>query len=135
MSIAQIQVLLVEDDEVSAQAARTILERLGCHVDAATNGAEAIELFRTRTYDLILMDWQMPKMDGFETTARIRAMPHGHVTPIVGTSANMDRVVCLAAGMNDVIRKPFLFSSLKMGLTKWTHWDENLPTEPGQSTK
>src|ERR1700684_3771586 len=118
MSIRQIQVLLVEDDEISAQAARTMLERLGCRVDTASNGAEAIELFRNQTYDLILMDWQMPQMDGLETTARIRRMPQGRVPPIVGTTASMSRLECLAAGMNDVMPKPFLFTTLKLGLAK-----------------
>ena len=69
MSI-RIQVLLVEDDEISAQAARTLLERLGCAVDHAADGAEAIALFGRASYDLILMDGQMPQMDGLETTAK-----------------------------------------------------------------
>jgi CheY-like chemotaxis protein len=127
--IPQIQVLLVEDDEVSAQAARTLLERLGCQVDWAVNGAEAIVRFRQETYDLILMDSQMPIMDGFEATARIRGMPLGRVTPIVGTTAAIGRSECLAAGMNDVMPKPFLRENLKQALTKWTHWDEDLHTE------
>jgi len=122
----------VEDDEISAQAARTMLERLGCQVDTACTGGEAIELFGKEVYDLILMDWQMPQMDGLETTARIRRMPHGRVTPIVGTTASMSRLECLAAGMNDVMSKPFLFSTLKMGLAKWTLWEENCKTGTGQ---
>jgi CheY-like chemotaxis protein len=125
MSTGQIRVLLIEDDEVSAQAARIMLERLGCQVDAAANGEEAIELFRKETFDLILMDWQMPHMDGFETTARIRRMPQGHVTPIVGTTANMSRMECMAAGMNDLMPKPFRLEKLKQQLLKWTYWDEN----------
>ena len=132
MSIRQIQVLLVEDDEISAQAARTMLERLGCRVDTASTGGEAIELFGKDIYDLILMDWQMPQMDGLETTARLRRMPQGRVTPIVGTTASMSRLECLAAGMNDVMPKPFLFSTLKMGLAKWTLWEENCKTGTGQ---
>jgi CheY-like chemotaxis protein len=121
MSI-RIEILLVEDDEISAQAARTLLERLGCEVDHVSNGAEAIELFGKKGYDLIFMDWQMPQMDGLETTARIRRMPQGRVTPIVGTSASMSRLECVAAGMNDVMPKPFLLNVLKMGLAKWTLW-------------
>jgi|SRR6185369_618963 CheY-like chemotaxis protein len=132
MSIRKIRVLLVEDDEISAQAARTMLERLGCQVDTACTGGEAIELFGKEVYDLILMDWQMPQMDGLETTARIRRMPNGRVTPIVGTTASMSRLECLAAGMNDVMSKPFLFSTLKMGLAKWTLWEENCKTGTGQ---
>ncbi len=132
MSIGKIQVLLVEDDEISAQAARTMLERLGCKVDIASDGTEAIALFAKETYDLVLMDWQMPQMDGLETTARLRRMSQGQVTPIVGTTASMSRLECLAAGMNDIMPKPFLFATLKMGLTKWTHWEEDCKAGPGQ---
>ena len=132
MSIRQIRVLLVEDDEISAQAARTVLERLGCSVDTASNGEEAIELFRKETYDLVLMDWQMPQMDGLETTARLRRMPQGRVTPIVGNTASMSRLECLAARLNDVMPKPFLFSTLKMGLAKWTLWEEDY--KPGSAS-
>ncbi len=128
MSIRKIHVLLVEDDEISAQAARTMLERLGCSVDAASNGAEAIELFRQNIYDLVLMDWQMPQMDGLETTARIRRMPKGRVTPIIGTTASMSRLECMAAGMNDIMPKPFMFTTMKQGLAKWTLWEEDSPS-------
>jgi len=129
MSI-QIEILLVEDDDISAQAARTLLERLGCRVDHVSNGGEAINLFGKKSYDLIFMDWQMPQMDGLETTARIRRMPQGRVTPIVGTSASMSRMECVAAGMNDLMPKPFLLNALKLGLAKWTLWKEDLTGAP-----
>ena len=125
MSI-RIEILLVEDDDISAQAARRVLDRMGCKVDHASEGAEAIELFGKKSYDLIFMDWQMPQMDGLETTARIRRMPQGRVTPIIGTSASMSRLECVAAGMNDVMPKPFLLHVLKMGLAKWTLWKDDL---------
>src|SRR6266853_3337770 len=101
MPIGRIQVLVVEDDEVNAMAARLMLDKLGCRVDVATNGVEAIEFFDWGEYDLIVMDWQMPMMDGVEATARIRTMRSGPVTPIVGTTAARSRSECLAAGMND----------------------------------
>jgi CheY-like chemotaxis protein len=126
LSIAKIQVLVVEDDDVSAQVARTMLERFGCQVTLATNGAEAIVLFRKEAYDLILMGCQLPLMDGLEATARIRTMPRGKVTPIIGTSAGTARSECLAAGMNDLVPKPFLLENLKLALSKWTLWEENL---------
>jgi CheY-like chemotaxis protein len=126
MSI-RIEILLVEDDDISAHAARTLLERLGCEVDHAFNGVEAIEFFGKKSYDLIFMDWQMPHMDGLETTARIRSMPQGRVTPIVGTSASISRLQCVAAGMNDVMPKPFLLNVLKVCLAKWTLWKDDLP--------
>jgi len=118
----KIRVLVAEDDEVNAKAARTMLERLGCHVDVATDGTEAVEHFRDRDYDLILMDWQMPLMDGIEATARIRAMPRGEGTPIVGTTAGKAQAECLKGGMNDVVPKPFLLDKMRYILSRWTHW-------------
>ena len=117
-----ILVLVAEDDEVSAKAVQVMLERLGCSVDLAGDGAKAIEAFRNRRYDLILMGWQMPVMDGFEATARIRAMPRGQATPIVGTTAGRDRAECLAAGMNDLMPKPFQTEKLRLALSRWTGW-------------
>jgi CheY-like chemotaxis protein len=128
MSMSQIQILVVENDEVNAQVARTMLERLGCRVDTAENGAEAIELFRKASYDLIFMAWQMPLMDGLEATARIRGLARGRVTPIIGTSARIGRLECLAAGMNDLMPKPFRLGKLKIELSRWTRWREGLPT-------
>ncbi len=122
MLTKRIRVLVAEDDEANARVARTILERLGCAADLATNGVEAIEYFGRHTYDLILMDWQMPVMDGIEATARIRGMPHGKTTPIVGTTSRGDHAECLAAGMNDVVPKPFLFEKLRPVLARWTNW-------------
>jgi CheY-like chemotaxis protein len=127
MLIGQIQVLVVEGDEVNAQVARAMLERLGCRVDAAENGVEAIELFGRASYDLILMAWQMPLMDGLEATARIRSLPRGRATPIVGTSARISRLECLAAGMNDLMPKPFRLENMKLELSKWTRWQESPP--------
>jgi CheY-like chemotaxis protein len=118
----KIRVLVAEDDEVNAKAARTMLENLGCHVDIAIDGTEAVEHFRERDYDLILMDWQMPLMDGIEATARIRAMPRGEGTPIIGTTAGKAHAECLKGGMNDVVPKPFLTDKMRYILSKWTHW-------------
>src|SRR5579859_662786 len=119
MPVNKIRVLVAEDDEVNAKVARTMLEQLGCLVDVAANGNQAIEHFRDRDYDLILMDWQMPFMDGIEATARIRIMPGGQATPIVGTTAGKAHDECLKGGMNDVVPKPFLFDKLKYVLLRW----------------
>ena len=118
----KIRVLVAEDDEVNAKAAQVILEQLGCSVDVATDGTEAVNHFRDRDYDLILMDWQMPLMDGIEATARIRAMPGGIGTPIVGTTAGKAHEECLKGGMNDVVPKPFLFDKMRYVLSRWTTW-------------
>jgi CheY-like chemotaxis protein len=122
MSKKQIRVLVAEDDEVNAKAARRMLEQLGCLVDVATDGAQAVDYFREREYDLILMDWQMPLMDGIEATARIRAMPGGLTMPIVGTTAGKAHAECLKGGMNDVVPKPFLFDKMRYVLSRWTNW-------------
>jgi len=114
------RILVAEDDEVNATVARTILERLGCVVDVAPNGAKALELFKRRKYDLVLMDWQMPVMDGLEATARIRMTTRGGATPIIATTASRDRAECLMAGMNDVVPKPYRVEKLRLILQRWT---------------
>jgi len=123
MSTEPVRILVVEDDEVSAKAARVMLERLACSVEIAVDGAKAVASFRLYRYDLVLMGWQMPVMDGFEATARIRAMPRGQATPIIGTTAGRDRSECLAAGMNDLMPKPFRIEKLRLVLTRWTGWN------------
>jgi CheY-like chemotaxis protein len=122
MSLRKIRVLVAEDDEVNAKAARMMLEQLGCHVDVATDGTEAVERFRDLDYDLILMDSQMPFMNGIEATACIRALPGGHGTPIVGTTSGKAHAECLEGGMNEVVPKPFLLDKMRYVLTRWTSW-------------
>jgi CheY-like chemotaxis protein len=122
MPAKKIRVLVVEDDEVSAKAARMMLEQLGCLVDVAIDGQRAVDCFRTNDYDLILMDWQMPEMNGIEATARIRAMPGGETTPIVGTTSGKSHAECLQVGMNEVVPKPFLFDKMRYVLSRWTNW-------------
>src|SRR6185369_8328427 len=125
MSTETIRVLVVEDDEVSARAVHAMLARLACVVEIAEDGLKATEKFRHSRYDLVLMGWQMPVMNGFEATARIRAMPHGQHTPIIGTTAARDRAECISAGMNDLMAKPFRIEKLRQTLTRWTAWTEN----------
>ena len=120
----QIRVLVAEDDEVSAKAVRTMLERLGCLPEVVGNGAEAVGSFRVRPYDLVLMGSAMPVMSGFEATARLRALPRGRATPIVGTTAARDRAECMAAGMNDLMPQPFRLEKLRLTLSRWTAWTE-----------
>jgi CheY-like chemotaxis protein len=119
---SQYRILVVEDDEVSAQVVRTILERLGCEVDLAPDGAKAVEYFGRRAYDLILMDWQMPVMDGPEATARIRLTAGGQAIPIIATTASRDRAECMMAGMNDAMPKPYRVEKLRLILERWTSW-------------
>jgi len=103
-------VLLAEDNAVNQKLARHVLGRLGCEVDVANNGVEALERWNQRPYDAIFMDCQMPVLDGYQTTLRIReAGGRGSKIPIVAITASSmvgDRERCLAAGMTDYISKP-----------------------------
>jgi CheY-like chemotaxis protein len=102
-------VLLVEDNEVAQRFMTTVLERKGYRVRVAPTGPEAIDAVATETFDLVLMDIQMPGMDGIETTRRIRHLPGGKFVPIVACTANTSsetRNSCADAGMNDFLAKP-----------------------------
>jgi CheY-like chemotaxis protein len=92
------------------------------HVDVAEDGNEAVGLAGMHAYDLILMDMQMPKMDGLQATRRIRLLPACATTPIVALTANAfaeDRARCLAAGMDDFLAKPFQPQALFETLATW----------------
>lgn len=101
-------ILLVEDNKINQIVARKLLEKQGCKVTLANNGIEALDLVQTDEFDLVLMDCQMPIMDGFEATRKIRQS--GNDIPIIALTANAqnsDRDACLEAGMNDFLSKPF----------------------------
>jgi PAS domain S-box-containing protein len=118
------QVLLVEDNIANQTLALMILTRFGCQADVALNGREAISAWQTKHYDLILMDCQMPEMDGFTATREIRRQEgSGRHTPIVALTANAleeERQKCFEAGMDDHLAKPFRRSDLKRMLEKWS---------------
>jgi CheY-like chemotaxis protein len=102
-------ILLAEDNRVNQKVALNMLIRLGCRVTLAQNGREALELARRQRFSLILMDCQMPEMDGFEASRLIRA-ELGDQPVIVALTANSlpgDRERCVEAGMNDYLPKPF----------------------------
>ena len=102
------KVLLVEDNKVNQTVARKLLEKQGCQVTIANHGVEALDKLHSGEFDLILMDCQMPIMDGFEATRKIRQS--GNYIPIIALTANAqnsDRDACLEAGMNDFLSKPF----------------------------
>jgi signal transduction histidine kinase/CheY-like chemotaxis protein len=118
-------VLLVEDNEINQAVARSFLEHLGFDVDVSGDAAAALGSLRERDYAVILMDCQMPGMDGYETTRRIRAGEAGHRaqrTPIVALTAHAspaDRQRCLQAGMDDYLTKPINVQSLGATLERW----------------
>ncbi|WP_374328608.1 CHASE domain-containing protein [Azonexus sp.] len=117
------RILLVEDDPINQEVARELLgESLGLPVDVASDGAEAVSKAGASSYDLILMDVQMPVMDGLSATQAIRQLPGYTTTPILAMTANAfvdDRRRCLAAGMNDFITKPVDPDVLFLVMLRW----------------
>ena len=116
------QVLVVDDDEISRSVSGQLLARLGCVVERATSGAEAIERVRTTAFDLVFMDSQLPGMDGFETTQIIRTTHGEKAPPIVALTANTsiaDREKCSAVGMCAFIDKPVRKAELARILKRW----------------
>jgi signal transduction histidine kinase/CheY-like chemotaxis protein len=117
-------ILLVEDHKINQKLALALLGRMGCSVDLAQDGHEAVAAAGKTAYAMVLMDMQMPGMDGLEATRIIRAQagPNQHA-PIVALTANAmqaDREACMAAGMNDFLSKPFSRESLAACLSRWT---------------
>ncbi len=120
---AALRVLVVEDNAINQRVARGLLERLRCRVDAVANGKEAVELLERCAYDLVLMDCQMPIMDGFTATRHIRRREEaGTRTPIVAMTASTladDRMRCTEAGMDDFLSKPVREAELRAVVERW----------------
>ncbi len=114
--------LLVEDNEINQEVASELLQQAGMIVTIAGNGAIALETLRSAHFDIVLMDMQMPVMDGIEATRRIRQLPGLEQMPIIAMTANAmagDREQCFAAGMNDHIAKPIDLDELWAKLHRW----------------
>ena len=120
-----LKILLVEDNWINQRLATLTFKQLGVAIDLASNGQEALEMSRKNNYDLILMDLQMPVMDGLESARQIRAFEHEtgsvHRACIVALTANVNpeiKAECAQAGLDDFMEKPFEADDLRTLLSK-----------------
>jgi PAS domain S-box-containing protein len=125
--VSQARILLAEDNSTNRDVGLAQLRKLGYEATVVNNGAEAVIALERGSYDLVLMDCEMPVMDGFEATHRIRASQHPDI-PIIAVTADAmpaDRDRCLSEGMNDYISKPVELQHLEQVLLKWLHPSEH----------
>jgi CheY-like chemotaxis protein len=116
------RILLVEDEPVNREITLAMLDAIGLVADTAEDGIHALEKVEASDYDLILMDMQMPRLDGLATTGRLRAMSRTAAVPILAMTANAfaeDKMRCLEAGMNDFIAKPVNLETFYATLLRW----------------
>jgi two-component system sensor histidine kinase/response regulator len=118
------RILVVEDNLVNQRLATKQLQRLGFSTSIAENGSVAVERLRNEHFDLVLMDLQMPEMDGFTATRHIRQneLRTGHRVPIIAVTADArpeDRIACLAAEMDDYLSKPVSLDELRVTIERW----------------
>lgn len=119
---SKVSVLLVEDNQVNQLIAKKLLERIGVKVSVAENGKQALESLQHSSFDLVFMDCQMPVMDGYEATRRLREFDRH--TPVIALTANIqpaDRKACFQVGMNDYISKPFKPEDMTQMLNRYCH--------------
>jgi CheY-like chemotaxis protein len=128
--------LLVEDNIINQEVAISMLRSFGCVADVASNGLEALDAIKHKTYDLVLMDCMMPEMDGYSAAGEIRRrqaenqLPQFPVIALTANAIEGDREKCLAAGMDDYLTKPFKPRDLHGMLKKWLHHGKNVDEKP-----
>ncbi len=134
--VFDLRILVAEDNLVNQKLARRVLEKLGCHVDMAINGHQAIEYWRRNRYDLILMDCQMPELDGYQATTEIRrheqsaARPRTPIVAMTASALDSDRERCLANGMDDFLSKPVQIEQLRAALDRYSANPSRVPHSP-----
>jgi len=132
LNLKDVNILLAEDNSINQKLMVHLLEKYGCSITPASNGKEAFEQTHKQNFDIILMDCQMPEMDGYEATKKIRKWEHKHKkipAVIVAVTANAlkgDKEKCLAAGMDDYISKPITKNDLELILIKWITQEKQL---------
>ncbi|MGH8807559.1 MAG: response regulator [Noviherbaspirillum sp.] len=123
LPLAGRRILIADDNPVNLQVAARMLEKLGCHVEVAANGQQAVEMHGAACYDLVLMDCEMPQVDGYQATGRIRtvegAARHTPIVALTALAAAGEREKCLNAGMDDYLSKPVRPQQLKDTLARW----------------
>jgi two-component system, sensor histidine kinase and response regulator len=123
------RILMAEDNQINQRVGKLILQRAGFDIDLVGDGREALEAHKAQPYDLILMDCQMPTMDGFEASRQIRSLDY-HQPVIIAVTANAlvgEREKCLDAGMDDYLSKPFQAEQLVAVVKKWMTARRNVP--------
>ncbi len=116
-----LRILMAEDNPINQRVGKLILQRAGFSIDLVDDGSEALEAHRTEPYDMILMDCQMPIMDGFEASRQIRQLeqPQPIIIAVTANALVGERERCLNAGMNDYLSKPFQAEQLVALVKKW----------------
>jgi CheY-like chemotaxis protein len=124
-TLKNVRILLVDDNEVNRLVASTCLKYYGPVIDEVTNGVEAVEAFSQKEYDVILMDIQMPEMDGYQAADLIRNKFKSNIPVIALTASALsgENNRCIELGMNDYISKPFEESELVKKIQLWTQMD------------